>query len=80
MVRVTATVGEKPKPVEVRVDHPFCFAIQHRPSGACLFLGRITEPGSRDELLHRVQPILHRATNLTRTWIVELHSSHPPRA
>lgn len=35
---------EKPKPTEVRVDHPFLFAIQHRPSGACLFLGRITDP------------------------------------
>ncbi len=44
MARVTAMVGEKPKPVEMRVDHPFLFAIQHRPSGACLFLGRITEP------------------------------------
>ncbi len=31
-------------PVEVRVDHPFLFAIQHRPSGACLFLGRVTDP------------------------------------
>jgi serpin B len=35
---------DKPKPVEVRVDHPFLFAIQHRPSGACLFLGRVTDP------------------------------------
>ena len=31
-------------PVEVRVDHPFLFAIQHRASGACLFLGRVTDP------------------------------------
>lgn len=30
--------------IEVRVDHPFLFAIQHRPSGACLFLGRVTDP------------------------------------
>ena len=44
MAKMTAIVGAKPKPVEVRVDHPFLFAIQHRPSGACLFLGRITEP------------------------------------
>lgn len=35
---------EKPKPIEVRVDHPFLFAIQHRPSGACLFLGRMVDP------------------------------------
>jgi serpin B len=34
----------KPKPIEVHVDHPFIFAIQHAPSGACLFLGRVTDP------------------------------------
>jgi serpin B len=33
-----------PGPVVVRVDRPFLFAIQHRPSGACLFLGRVTDP------------------------------------
>ena len=32
------------KPIEVRVDHPFLFAIQHRASGACLFLGQVTDP------------------------------------
>lgn len=31
-------------PIEVRVDRPFLFAIQHRPSGACLFLGYINDP------------------------------------
>lgn len=30
--------------VEVHVDHPFLFAIQHRSTGLCLFLGRITDP------------------------------------
>ena len=44
MARAMAAIVEKPKPVEVRVDHPFLFAIQHRPSGACLFIGRITQP------------------------------------
>jgi serpin B len=34
----------KPRPIEVRVDRPFLFAIQHRQSGACLFLGRVTDP------------------------------------
>jgi serpin B len=34
---------ERP-PTVVRVDHPFLFAIQHRPSGACLFLGRLIDP------------------------------------
>jgi len=31
-------------PPEVRVDHPFIFAIQHVGSGACLFLGRVSDP------------------------------------
>jgi serpin B len=35
---------EQPKPIEVHVDHPFVFAIQHVPSGACLFLGRVADP------------------------------------
>jgi serpin B len=35
---------EARKPIEVRVDRPFVFAIQHRPSGACLFLGHVTDP------------------------------------
>ena len=39
-----AKMVQKPKPVEVRVDHPFVFAIQHVPSGTCLFLGRVTDP------------------------------------
>jgi len=33
-----------PKPIEVCVDHPFLFAIQHRESGLCLFLGRVNDP------------------------------------
>lgn len=44
MMRPMSFAGEKPKPIEVRVDRPFLFAIQHRPSGACLFLGRVTNP------------------------------------
>src|SRR3981081_4311954 len=43
-----ATMSMMQKPVEpllFKVDHPFLFAIQHRQSGACLFLGRITDPG-----------------------------------
>ena len=38
-----ATAIRKPPP-EVRVDHPFLFAIQDAQSGACLFLGRVTDP------------------------------------
>lgn len=33
-----------PPPIDVRVDRPFMFAIQHVDSGACLFLGRVTDP------------------------------------
>lgn len=35
---------EPPKPIEVRVDRPFLFAIQHKASGACLFMGRVVDP------------------------------------
>jgi serpin B len=34
----------RPQPIEVHIDHPFIFAIQHVPSGECLFLGRVTDP------------------------------------
>jgi serpin B len=35
---------EPQKPLEIRVDQPFAFAIQHVSSGACLFLGRVADP------------------------------------
>jgi serpin B len=34
----------QPVPIKVVVDRPFVFAIQHRPSGGCLFLGRVVDP------------------------------------
>lgn len=37
-------LGKKPKPLVVKVDRPFLYAIQHVPSGVCLFLGRVTDP------------------------------------
>ncbi len=40
----TAMPSTPPQPIVVKVDHPFLFAIQHRESGACLFLGRVTDP------------------------------------
>ncbi len=43
MVGVFAIV-EKPKPIELKADRPFLFAIQHAASGACLFLGRVSDP------------------------------------
>lgn len=39
-----AAMMEPQRPIDVRVDRPFLFAIQHRASGACLFLGRICDP------------------------------------
>jgi len=39
-----AAAGQKPEPPEVKIDRPFLYAIQHVPSGACLFIGRVTDP------------------------------------
>ncbi len=44
MMRATGMAQPKPPPIEVKVDRPFLYAIQHVPSGACLFLGRVTDP------------------------------------
>jgi serpin B len=44
MMRATAIARPKPPPIEVRIDRPFVYAIQHVPSGVCLFLGRVSEP------------------------------------
>jgi serpin B len=45
IMAVATSAGPPPlPPIEVRVDRPFLFAIQHVPSGACLFLGRVTDP------------------------------------
>ena len=43
MMRATA-LAPKQQPVEVKVDRPFIYAIQHVPSGVCLFLGRVANP------------------------------------
>ena len=43
MQNVSAAKRESP-PIEVHVDRPFLFAVQHRSSGACLFLGWVTDP------------------------------------
>lgn len=44
MMLATAIMPEPEKPVEVRADRPFLFALQHVPTGACLFLGRLNDP------------------------------------
>ena len=43
MMELTAR-REMKEPIEVKVDRPFLYAIQHVPSGACLFIGRVTDP------------------------------------
>ena len=43
IIGITA-VSPLPKTIEVHVDRPFLFAIQHRASGACLFFGRVMDP------------------------------------
>jgi leukocyte elastase inhibitor len=44
MMAATALRSPPPPPTEVKVDRPFIYAIQHVPSGVCLFLGRVTDP------------------------------------
>lgn len=44
MIAVTAMPMEREKPIELKIDRPFLFAIQHAASGACLFLGRVSDP------------------------------------
>jgi serpin B len=43
MMTATARV-EQSRPIEVKVDRPFIYAMQHVPSGACLFVGRVNDP------------------------------------
>ena len=40
----TTSMRKEEEPLEVRIDRPFFFAVQHVPSGACLFVGRVTDP------------------------------------
>jgi serpin B len=44
MPKPMAIAPERPKPIEIKADRPFIFAIQHAASGACLFLGRVGDP------------------------------------
>jgi serpin B len=44
MMAGSALRSPPPPPIEVKVDRPFVYAIQHVPSGVCLFLGRLTDP------------------------------------
>jgi serpin B len=44
MIELSARLEKPKQPIEVKVDRPFLYAIQHVPSGACLFIGRVTDP------------------------------------
>lgn len=44
MLPTAAIPEERPKPIILKADRPFLFSIQHADSGACLFLGRVTDP------------------------------------
>lgn len=43
---VMGTRSMRLPPQEFRADHPFLFCIVHEPTGAVLFLGRVTKPAS----------------------------------
>ena len=44
MMAGTALRSPPPPPIQVKIDRPFVYAIQHVPSSVCLFLGRVTDP------------------------------------
>jgi serpin B len=44
MMAGSALRSPPPPPIEAKIDRPFVYAIQHVPSGVCLFLGRVTDP------------------------------------
>jgi serpin B len=46
VMRELTAMREMTEPIEIRADRPFLYAIQHVPSGACLFIGRVTDPRS----------------------------------
>jgi serpin B len=41
MKRTSVAVGD---PIDFTADHPFLFAVRHRPTGCILFLGRVANP------------------------------------
>ena len=44
MMELSARLEKPKEPIHVKVDRPFIYAIQHVPSGACMFIGRVTDP------------------------------------
>jgi serpin B len=43
---VTSAQIEPQEPLEVRIDHPFIFAIRDQATGSLLFLGRVMDPSA----------------------------------
>lgn len=43
-VSIVALLGSPPPMAEFRADHPFLFLLRHAPSGAILFMGRMSDP------------------------------------
>ncbi|MBK7877779.1 MAG: serpin family protein [Planctomycetes bacterium] len=46
MVRGAKSTAQE-EPIVFRADHPFAFFIRHRPTGAVLFCGRVSDPSAR---------------------------------
>jgi serpin B len=44
MVYAVSAAPPPEKPIDLKADRPFLFAIQHAKSGACLFFGRVSDP------------------------------------
>ena len=44
MGKAAVALSPPQKPIELKADRPFLFAIQHAESGACLFFGRVSDP------------------------------------
>jgi len=44
VMALATSIMRPEQPIEVKVDRPFLYAIQHVPSGVCLFIGRVTDP------------------------------------
>ena len=42
--RAVSLVVDPPPPFDLRLDRPFLWAIEHRPTGTLLFLGTVTDP------------------------------------
>ena len=47
IVMATGGPGDSAKPIALRIDRPFLFALRDTQTGAVLFLGRITDPSAR---------------------------------